>query len=85
MGVYCERLNLCSTVALDCRTGQNKGRYHKKELSFLLVSLVTNKGCAYLIAPSIMDLPATIVKFTTRDMWLHENDINLGSSINNVV
>ena len=36
MGVFCDRLKLCSTAALDCRTGQNKG---EKELSFLLVSL----------------------------------------------
>ena len=26
-------------MALDCQTGQNKGRYCEKELSFLLVSL----------------------------------------------
>ena len=32
MGVF-------STEALDCRTGQNKGRYCKKELLLLLVSL----------------------------------------------
>ena len=40
MGVFCDRLKLCSTAALDCRTGQNKGRYHEKELLLLLVSLV---------------------------------------------
>ena len=40
MGVFCDILNLCSTVALNCRTGKNKDRYWKKELSFLLVSLV---------------------------------------------
>ena len=39
MGVFCDRLKLYSTAALDCRTGQNKSRYRKKELSFLLVSL----------------------------------------------
>ena len=27
MGVFCDRLKLCSTAALDCQTGQNKGRY----------------------------------------------------------
>ena len=26
MGVFCDRLKLCSTAAPDCRTGQNKGR-----------------------------------------------------------
>ena len=31
---------ICSTAALDCRTGQNKGRYREKELLFLLISLV---------------------------------------------
>ena len=36
MGVFCDRLKLCST---DCWTGQNNGRYHKQELSFLLVLL----------------------------------------------
>ena len=30
MGVFCDRLELGSTAALDCWTGQNKGRYHKK-------------------------------------------------------
>ena len=30
MSVFCDRLKLCSTAALDCRTGQNKGRYRKK-------------------------------------------------------
>ena len=39
MGVFCNRLKLCSTAALDCQTGQNKGRCHEKELLFLLVSL----------------------------------------------
>ena len=39
MGVFCDRLKLCSTAAPDCWTGQNKGRYCKQELSFLLVLL----------------------------------------------
>ena len=39
MGVFCDRLKLCSTAAPDCRTGQKKGRYREQELSFLLVSL----------------------------------------------
>ena len=30
MGVFCDRLMLGSTIALNCRTGQNKGRYCKK-------------------------------------------------------
>ena len=34
MGVFCDRLKLGSTAALDCRTGQNKGRYCKKEHSY---------------------------------------------------
>ena len=42
MGVFCDRLKLCSTAAPDCRTGQNKGRYHEQERSFLLVSLSDN-------------------------------------------
>jgi hypothetical protein len=39
MGVFCDRLKLGSTAALDCRTGQNKGRYSKEELLFLVYSL----------------------------------------------
>ena len=39
MGVFCDRLKLCSTATLDRWTGQNKGKYHEKELSFLLVGL----------------------------------------------
>ena len=39
MGLFCDKLKLGSTAALDCRTGQNKGSYRKKELSFLFVSL----------------------------------------------
>jgi hypothetical protein len=30
MVVFCDRLKFCSTAALNCRTGQNKGRYRKK-------------------------------------------------------
>ena len=39
MGVFYDRLELGSTAALDCQTGHNKSRYHKKELSFLRFSL----------------------------------------------
>ena len=34
MGVIYDRLKLGSTAASDCQTGQNKGRYHKKEVSW---------------------------------------------------
>ena len=27
MGIFCDMLKFGSTAALDCRTGQNKGRY----------------------------------------------------------
>ena len=37
MGVSCDRLMLGSTAALNCWTGQNKGRYWEKEFLFLLV------------------------------------------------
>jgi hypothetical protein len=37
--VFCDRLKFGSTAALDCRNGQNKGRYCKKELLLLLVLL----------------------------------------------
>ena len=40
MGVCCDLLNSCPTPALHCQTGQNKGRYWEKELSFLFVLLV---------------------------------------------
>ena len=39
MGVFCDLLKLGSTAALNCQTGQSKGRYREKELLFLLVSL----------------------------------------------
>ena len=35
MIVFCDRLKLCYTAALDCRIGQNKGRYREKELSLV--------------------------------------------------
>ena len=31
MGVFCDRLKSGSTAALNCLTGQNKGRYCKKK------------------------------------------------------
>ena len=40
MGVFCDRLRLGSTAALDCLTGQNKGRYSEIELLLLLVLLI---------------------------------------------
>ena len=39
MRVFCERLKLGSTTALHCGTGQNKGRYCKNELLFLIALL----------------------------------------------
>ena len=44
MGEFCDRLKLCSTAAPDYRTGQNKGRFRKQELSFQLVSLIDTKS-----------------------------------------
>ena len=41
MGVFCDRLKLGYTAALNCGTGLNKGRYCKKELLFLLVLLIS--------------------------------------------
>ena len=40
MGVFCDRLKLCSKAAPYYRTGQNKGRYREQEFIFLLVSLL---------------------------------------------
>jgi hypothetical protein len=40
MGVFCGKLKFGSTAALDCRTGQNKGRYCKKEFLLLLLLFV---------------------------------------------
>ena len=39
MGVFNDRLDSCSTAAPYCQTGQNKGRYCEKALSFLLILL----------------------------------------------
>ena len=41
MGVFCDRLKFGSTAALHhCRSGQNKGRYCKKELLLIIISLL---------------------------------------------
>ena len=42
MGLFCDKLKLGFTVALNCLTGQNKGRYYKNELLLLLVSMSKN-------------------------------------------
>ena len=39
MGVFCDRLSFGSIAALNCHTGQDKGRYCEKELLLLLVLL----------------------------------------------
>ena len=39
MGVFCDRLSFGSIAALNCHTGQDRGRYCKKELLLLLVLL----------------------------------------------
>ena len=56
MGVFFDRLKLCSTVALDCRTGQNKGRCREKELSFLIVSL----SVSIIVMFTILNVPAVV-------------------------
>ena len=43
MGVFCDGLELGSTAALDCQTGQNKGRYHEKRAT-LSTPLVRIEG-----------------------------------------
>ena len=60
MGVFCDRLTLCSTAALDCRTGQNKGRYREKEFSFLLV----------LLSATNIKFLANIFGFKMRELYL---------------
>ena len=45
MAVFCDRLKLDSTAALDCRTGQNKGRYRKKKSSYSYSSLYIPPYC----------------------------------------
>ena len=39
MGLFCDRLKLGSAAALNCQTGQYKGRYCEKVFLFLLISL----------------------------------------------
>ena len=46
MSVFCGWLKFSSTAALNCSTGQNKGRYCKKELLLLLVLLICIIYCA---------------------------------------
>ena len=48
LDAFCDRLKFCSTSALDCRTGQNKGRYCEKELLFLLISLLPDVFLTFL-------------------------------------
>ena len=36
MGVFCDRIKFGSTAALDCHTGQNKGRYIAKNCYHLI-------------------------------------------------
>jgi hypothetical protein len=51
MIVFCDRLKLGSTAALDCQTGKNNGRYSKKGLSFLFVSLVLEMSFTEISKP----------------------------------
>ena len=55
MGLFCDRLTLGSTAAIDCPTGQNKGRYCKEDLLFLLflLSLHTPEYISWNIADFI--------------------------------
>ena len=54
MDVFCDSLKFGSTAAipLDCRAGQNKGRYHKKELFLIATALVVCMGqhCTKIVA-----------------------------------
>ena len=66
MGVFCDRLKLGSKAALDCRTGQNKGRY--------------SKNSSYLVStPSSMVLTQlkVIKVYQVGDNYLGESDIIL--------
>ena len=57
MGVFCDRLKLGSTVALNCRTSQKKGRYFKEEFMNVVhctmgrggVETKVNKGTCYWV------------------------------------
>ena len=47
MGIFCDRLKLGSTAALDSRTGQNKGRYCEKS-ALIPICLVAYSHCFYM-------------------------------------
>ena len=71
MGVLCDRLKFGSKAALDCRTGQNKGRYCKKALLLLLVSLdglikinVTCHLATFAFSGISSDLPTFVIHFS---------------------
>ena len=53
MSVFCDRLKLGSTAVLNCQTGQIKGRYGKKELLFLLVSLGSKDKSGFFFLSNI--------------------------------
>ena len=70
MGVFCDRLKLCSTAALDCRTGQNKGIYRKQELSFLLVLLVrwnSQKCIFFTLQPALHSSVVQAVAYSSHN------------------
>ena len=74
MGVFCDRLKLCSTAAPDCQTGQNKGRYRKQELSFLLILFADCKTyMQWVIVASIRSFHNSLTKammMLTIFLWL---------------
>ena len=49
MGVFCDMLKLCSTAALDCWTGHNKGRYHLQKRALIHTRLISmsNSRCGF--------------------------------------
>ena len=65
MGVFCDRLKFGSTAVFDCRTGQNKGRYCKKELLLLLVLLEKLR-----IASGLLNYTITAIFHKIKDVSL---------------
>ena len=50
MGVFCDRLKLCSTAAPDCQTGQNKDRYREQELIPARLIAPVDSGIVFEVA-----------------------------------
>ena len=70
MGVFCDRLKLCSKAAPNSQSGQNKGRYRKQERSFLFVLLVrwnSQKCIFFTLQPTLHSSVVQAVAYSSHN------------------